>query len=188
MTARRSAAAIVPPLERRYLAREAVALYASPIARCPLDPATMTKEDRLIARAKKVLARRLGTPGAALDSPSVVRDFLTLELAEEAREVFCAIFLDTRNRAICFEPLFVGTVSQTAVHPREVVRRCLELNASGVVLAHNHPSGMPEPSEADLILTAALKRTLALFDVQLLDHFIVAGAARPLSFLERGLL
>ncbi len=188
MTARRTPPATVSPIERRYLAREAVALYASPIARCPLDPATMTKEDRLIARAKKVLARRLGTPGAVLDSPATVRDFLTLELAEEAREVFCAIFMDAQNRAICFELLFVGTLTTTAVYPREVVRRCLELNAAAVFLAHNHPSGMSEPSKADQALTDTLKRTLALFDVRVLDHFIVGGAARPVSFLERGLL
>ncbi len=188
MTALRTPTAATSPLGRRYLVREAFALYASPIALCPLDPTTMTREDRLIARAKKVLARRLGNPGAALDSPSVVRDFLTLELAKEAREVFCAIFVDAQNRAICFELLFVGTVSQATVHPREVARRCLELNASAVFLAHNHPSGMSEPSNADRGLTDTLKRALALFDVRVLDHFIVCGAARPVSFAERGLL
>lgn len=187
MTARRTPAAVAP-IERRYLVREAVALYASPIARCALDPATMTKEDRLIARAKKALARRLAAPGAALDSPATVRDFLMLELAEEAREVFCAIFLNAQNQAICFEPLFVGTVTKTSVYPREVVRRCLELNASAVFLAHNHPSGVPEPSEADIALTNTLKRMLAQFDVLVLDHFIVGGAASPVSFAERGLL
>lgn len=188
MTARRTPPASVSPIERRYLAREAVALYASPIARCPLDPAAMTKEDRLIARAKKALARRLGAPGAALDSPDTVRDFLTLELAEEAREVFCAIFLDAQNRVVCFEPLFVGTLAETSVYPREVVRRCLELNASAVILAHNHPSGLPEPSGADKALTDTLKRALVLLGVRVLDHFIVGGAARPVSFAERGLL
>lgn len=188
MTARRPPPAAVSPLGRQHLAREAVALYASPIARCPLDPVAMTREDRLIARAKKALARRLGAPGALLDSPATVRDFLTLELGEEAREVFCALFLDAQNRVVSFEPLSVGTVSHAAVYPREVVRRCLELNASAVILAHNHPSGNLEPSNADLDLTNTLKNALGLLDVRVLDHFIVGGAARPVSFSERGIL
>ena len=188
MTARRTPPASVSPLGRRYLAREAVALYASPLARCPLDPAAMTREDRLIARAKKALARRLAVPGAVIDSPDAVRDFLMFELGEEAREVFCALFLDAQNRVVSFELMFAGTLAQTSVHPREVVRRCLELNAASVILAHNHPSGVPEPSNADKALTDTLKRTLALFDVRVLDHLIVGGAARPVSFAERGLL
>jgi DNA repair protein RadC len=188
MTAIRTLPASVSPLGRRYLAREAVALYSSPIARCPLDPAAMTREDRLIARAKKALARRLAVPGAVIDSPAVVRNFLMFELGEEAREVFCALFLDAQNRVISFETLSVGTTNQTSVHPREVVRRCLELNSSVMIFAHNHPSGVTEPSEADKALTNALKRALGVFDVRVLDHFIVGGVTRPLSFAERGLL
>lgn len=178
----------VPLLQRRYLVREASALYASPISRCVLDPATMTREDRLIARAKKVLSRRLGEPGAVFDNPQVVRDFLTFELAEEGREVFYVIFLDAQNRVVSCEPLFVGTITQTSVYPREVVRRCIELNAAAVIFAHNHPSGLAEPSPADRTLTNSLKSALALIDVRVLDHFIVGGAARPMSFAERGLL
>ena len=173
---------------RQCAAREASALYASPLARCPLDPAAMTREDRLIARAKKALARRLGTPGAAINSPVTVRDFLMFELGEEAREVFCSLFLDTQNRVLSFEPLFVGTLTQTSVFPREVVRRCLELNAASVIFAHNHPSGVTEPSRADEDLTNRLKTALAMFDVRVLDHFIVGGASNPLSFVEQGLL
>ena len=186
MTARRPPP--VPPIGRRYLAREAVALYASPIARCPLDPAAMTREDRLIARAKKALARRLAVPGAAIDSPDAVRDFLMLELGEEAREVFCALFLDAQNRVLSFETLFAGTLAQTSVYPREVVRRCLDLNAAAMIFAHNHPSGVTRPSESDKALTDTLKRALAMFDVRVLDHFIVGGAGRPFSFSERGML
>lgn len=178
----------VPLLQRRYLVREASALYASPISRCVLDPATMTREDRLIARAKKVLSRRLGEPGAVFDSPKAVRDFLVFELAEEAREVFYVIFLDSQNRVTSCEPLFVGTLDQTSVYPREVVRRCIELNAGSVIFAHNHPSGVLEPSTADRTLTNSLKSALALIDVRVLDHFIVGGVARPMSFAERGLL
>ena len=178
----------VSMLQRRYLVREASALYASPISRCVMDPATMTREDRLIARAKKVLSRRLGEPGAVFDSPKAVRDFLVFELAEEAREVFYAIFLDAQNRVVSCEPLFVGTLTQTSVYPRELIRRCIELNASAVILAHNHPSGVTEPSTADRAITNSLTSALGLIDVRVLDHFIVGGTARPVSFAERGLL
>ena len=173
---------------RQFAAREASPLYASPLARCPLDPAAMDREDRLIARAKKALARRLGTPGAAMDLPTTVRDFLMLELGEEAREVFCALFLDAQNRVLSFEPLSAGSPTQTSVYPREVVRRCLELNAVGVIFAHNHPSGATTPSKADKDLTAALKTALAMFDIKVVDHVIVGGASYPVIFVEWGLL
>lgn len=173
---------------RQFAAREASPLYASPLARCPLDPAAMDREDRLIARAKKALARRLGTPGAAMDSPATVREFLMLELGEEAREVFCALFLDAQNQALSFELLFAGTLTQTSVYPREVARRCLELNAAGVIFAHNHPSGVTTPSKADKDLTAALKTALSVFDIQVVDHVIVGGASYPFSFRQWGLL
>ena len=96
--------------------------------------------------------------------------------------------LDSQHRLIVAEELFRGTLSQTSVYPREVVRRALTHNAAAVVLAHNHPSGVAEPSRADEMLTRELKQSLALVDVRVLDHFIVAGAAPPLSFAERGLL
>lgn len=150
--------------------------------------ADMSREDRLIERARKALERRLWAARTLVDSPLVIRQFLTFELAEEAREVFFAIFLDSQNAVIAFEPLFVGTLSQTSVHPREVARRSLELNAASVILAHNHPSGATEPSRADIQLTETLKNALALIDVRVLDHFIVAGARQPVSFAERGLL
>ena len=187
MTARRTPPASVSPLGRRYLAREAVALYASPLARCPLDPAAMTREDRLIARAKKALARRLAVPGAVIDSPDAVRDFLMFELGEEAREVFCALFLDAQNRVLSFEPLFAGTLTQTSVYPREVVTRALHHQAAAVILAHNHPSGNTTPSHADQSLTQTLKGALQLLDVRVLDHIIVtANGCR--SMAEMGLV
>ena len=185
MTATKRPASTRP---RQFAAREASPLYASPLARCPLDPAAMDREDRLIARAKKALARRLGTPGEAINSPFAVHDFLMLELGEEAREVFCALFLDAQNRVLSFEPLSAGTLTKTPVFPREVVRRCLELNASGVIFAHNHPSGASEASHADTHLTEILKKALALMDVRTIDHFIVGGDHSPLSMAERGLL
>lgn len=176
------------PQRAKVVVAESVATYALPVARLRPAPADMSREDRLIERARKVLERRLQTARTVVDSPAVIRHFLTFELAEESREVFYAIFLNSQNGVIAFEPLFVGTLAQTSVHPRELVRRCLELGAAGVILAHNHPSGIGEPSQADRLLTETLKTALALVDVRVLDHFIVAGAAMPTSFAERGLL
>lgn len=126
--------------------------------------------------------------GDALGSPRAVRDWLRLTLAGLPHEVFMVLLLDAQNRLIAAEELFRGTLTQTSVHPREVVKLALAHNAAGALFAHNHPSGVAEPSRADEALTQALKQALALVDVKLLDHFIVAGQAEPLSFAERGLL
>lgn len=125
---------------------------------------------------------------ATLGAPGAVRDWLRLKLASLPHEAFIALWLDAQNRLIADEELFRGTLTQTSVYPREVVKRALAHNAAGVILAHNHPSGLAEPSQADELLTQALKQALVLVDVRLLDHFIVAGNAPPLSFAERGLL
>jgi DNA repair protein RadC len=125
---------------------------------------------------------------ATLGAPGAVRDWLRLKLATLPHEAFLALWLDAQNRLIAEEELFRGTLTQTSVYPREVVKRALAHNAASVILAHNHPSGLAEPSQADELLTQALKQALALVDVRLLDHFIVAGNAPPLSFAERGLL
>lgn len=125
--------------------------------------------------------------GDVLSSPRAVRDYLKLLLAGRGQEVFMVLFLDTQHRVIAFEELFHGTLSQTSVYPREVVKRALAHNAAAVILAHNHPSGVTEPSQADQLLTSALKQALALVDVTVLDHFVVA-AGKTLSFAERGLL
>ncbi|MDD4978616.1 MAG: DNA repair protein RadC [Gallionella sp.] len=125
--------------------------------------------------------------GDALNSPRAVRDYLQLLLAGRQQEVFVVLFLDTQHRVIATEELFHGTLSQTSVYPREVVKRALALNAAAVILAHNHPSGVAEPSSADELITGVLKQALALVDVRVLDHFIVA-AGTTLSFAERGLL
>lgn len=125
--------------------------------------------------------------GDVLSSPRAVRDYLKLLLAGRGQEVFMVLFLDTQHRVIAFEELFHGTLSQTSVYPREVVKRALAHNAAAVILAHNHPSGVTEPSQADQLLTSALKQALALVDVTVLDHFVVA-AGQTLSFAERGLL
>jgi DNA repair protein RadC len=123
----------------------------------------------------------------ALASPQAVRDYLKLRLGSLPREVFMVLFLDAQNRVMATEELFSGTLTQTSVYPREVVKRSLHYNAAAVIFAHNHPSGVAEPSRADELLTRALKEALALVDVKVLDHFVVAGNA-AVSFAERGLL
>ncbi|OGV78295.1 MAG: hypothetical protein A3I83_00285 [Methylotenera sp. RIFCSPLOWO2_02_FULL_45_14] len=120
-------------------------------------------------------------------SPQQVRDYLVLRLGALTREVFLVMFLDAQNRLNATEELFSGTLTQTSVYPREVIKRALHHNAAGVILAHNHPSGVAQQSSADELLTEQLKQALALVDVRVLDHFIVAGN-QTLSFAERGLL
>jgi DNA repair protein RadC len=122
-----------------------------------------------------------------LDSPPKVRDYLRLRIGRLPHEVFAALFLDAQNRLIDDEELFRGTLTQTSVYPREVVKRALARNAAAVIFAHNHPSGLAEPSRADELLTRTLRDALALVDVRVLDHVIVAGAS-SVSFAERGLL
>ncbi len=121
------------------------------------------------------------------NSPQQVRDLLVLKLGGLAREVFLVLFLDTQNHLIATEEMFSGTLTQTSVYPREVLKRVLHHNAASVIFAHNHPSGIAQQSSADELLTGQLKQALALIDVRVLDHFIVAGN-NTLSFVERGLL
>ena len=142
--------------------------------------------DRTIEQALKVLQARMRA-GEALSSPSAVRSFLQLKLAPLPHEVFAVIFLDAQNRVLAYEELFRGTLTQTSVYPREVVKHALKHNAAALILAHNHPSGVAEPSRADELLTASLKQALALVDVRVLDHLIVAGSA-TVSLAERGLV
>jgi DNA repair protein RadC len=148
------------------------------------------------ARAAKLkagmeLARRLlreeMTHGDALTSPEAVRDYLRLSLASLPHEAFVVLFLDSQHRLLAADELFRGTLAQTSVYPREVVKAALARNAAAVIFAHNHPSGVAEPSRADELLTQALKQALALVDIRTLDHFVVAGH-RVVSFAERGLL
>ncbi|HYN54325.1 MAG TPA: DNA repair protein RadC [Methylotenera sp.] len=122
-----------------------------------------------------------------LSSPQQVRDYLCLKLGSLTREVFMVLFLDAQNRIITSEELFTGTLTQTSVYPREVIKRALHHNAASVIFAHNHPSGVAEQSHADELMTKELKKALDLVDVRVLDHFIVAGNS-TLSFVERGLL
>lgn len=122
-----------------------------------------------------------------INSPESSHAYLLSELRDCTQEVFACLYLDSRNRVITFEKLFYGTINSASVHPREVVRRCLAHNAAAVIIAHNHPSGVPEPSESDRYLTQQLKDTLALIDVRVHDHLIV-GDGETVSFAERGLI
>jgi DNA repair protein RadC len=123
--------------------------------------------------------------GDALGSPTDTRDFLTARLRGYAHEVFACLFLDNRHRVIAFEEMFRGTIDGTSVHPREVVKRALAHNAAAIIAAHNHPSGVAEPSQADRSLTRRLQDALTLVDVRLLDHFVI-GDGEAVSFAERG--
>lgn len=135
----------------------------------------------------RILEGRPRVADGTLDSPSAVRDYLRLRLAIREHELFIALFLDAQHRLIACEELFRGTLTQTSVYPREVVKVALRYNAGSVIFAHNHPSGVAEPSRADEMLTTALKDALALVDVRIVDHFVVAGTV-AVSFAERGLL
>lgn len=151
-----------------------------------LGPAKRAELAAVLEIARRSLAARLQqTP--VFDSPQTVKDYLQLQLASRPHEVFAVLFLDTQHRLLAFEELFRGTLNQASVYPREVVKRALALNAAAAILAHNHPSGVAEPSRADEALTQALKAALALVDVRVLDHFVVARGS-VVSFAERGLL
>ena len=142
--------------------------------------------EEVLSHARRVLAHRVRR-GATMSSPQAVKDHLHLEIGALEHEVFCVLFLDAQHRVIALKQMFRGTVTQTSVYPREVVKEALAMNAAAVILAHNHPSGSVEPSRADEFLTQTLKTALALVDVRVLDHLVVAGAD-VVSFAERGLL
>lgn len=164
-------------------------LAADPVALRAIKGLGSAKLAQLVAileLARRSLGEELGTR-SALTSPQAVRDFLRLTLGAREHEVFVALFLDAQHRVIVAEELFRGTLTQTSVYPREIVKAALKVNAAAVIFAHNHPSGVAEPSQADELLTRQLKEALAMVDVKVLDHFIVAGRA-TLSFAERGLL
>lgn len=151
-----------------------------------LGPAKRAELSAVIELARRSLQQRLADR-PAFDSPGAVRDYLRLQLGAREQEVFAVLFLDAQHRLLQFDEMFRGTLTQTSVYPREVVRRALALNAAAVILAHNHPSGVAEPSRADEFLTQSLKSALQLVDVRVLDHMVVARGG-VVSFAERGLL
>lgn len=140
----------------------------------------------LVEQALALLAQDIAV-GDVLADPDAVKQFLQLKLAGLPHEVFAVLFLNSQHRVISFQEMFRGTLTQTSVYPREVVKESLALNAAAVIVAHNHPSGHAEPSTADRNLTQTLKQALALVDVQVLDHMVVT-AASVTSFAERGLI
>ena len=151
-----------------------------------LGNAKLAQLAAILEISRRSLAEELRSR-SALTSPQAVRDYLRLTLGGREHEVFVVIFLDAQHRVLATEELFRGTLTQTSVYPREIVKAALKANAAAVIFAHNHPSGVAEPSQADELLTRQLKESLAMVDVKVLDHFIVAGRA-TLSFAERGLL
>ena len=151
-----------------------------------LGPAKRAELLAVAEMARRALAQQM-QDGPIFESPGRVKDYLSLQLGGRLQEVFAVLFLDSQHRLLRFEEMFHGTLTQTSVYPREVVRRALALNAGAVVLAHNHPSGEAEPSRADEHLTQSLKSALLLIDVRVLDH-IVIGQGHVVSMAERGLL
>ena len=151
-----------------------------------LGPAKFAQLQAVVEMARRSLHTEMAERDA-MSSPRLVRDYLQLSLCSLPHEVFVAMFLDSQNRLLGCDELFRGTLTQTSVYPREVVKTALRYNAAAVILAHNHPSGVAEPSRADEMLTQTLKQALALVDIKTLDHFIVAGT-KTISFAERGLL
>jgi DNA repair protein RadC len=163
------------------LAADVTALSASP----GMGVAKSVQLQAVLEMAQRALRERIDR-GPALSSPQAVRDYLRLRLQERPHEVFGVVFLDAQNRVLAVEELFRGTLTQTSVYPREVVKRALAHNAAAAI-AHNHPSGIAEPSRSDEALTVALRQALALIDVRVLDHFVIGGGT-AMSFAERGLL
>lgn len=151
-----------------------------------LGPAKYAQLRAVMEMARRALGEDM-RESDALNSPAAVRRYLSLLLKDKPHEEFWAVYVDTQNRVIDTEMLFRGTLSQTSVYPREVVKRALATNAAGIILAHNHPSGVAEPSQSDRLLTQVLKQALALVDVRILDHFVVAGT-NGVSFAEMGYL
>lgn len=151
-----------------------------------LGPAKQAELLAVMEMARRALAQQMRSE-PVFSSPAQVKDYLGLRLGGREREVFAVLFLDAQHRLLELEELFHGTLTQTSVYPREVVKRALALNAAAVVLAHNHPSGVAEPSRADEMLTQTLRQALALVDIRVLDH-IVVGQGQTVSMAERGLM
>lgn len=151
-----------------------------------LGPAKLALLLAVIEVARRSLAQELQA-SPVFDTPQRVKDYVALHLATHEHEVFAVLFLDAQHRLLALEEMFRGTLTQTSVYPREVVRRALALNAGALILAHNHPSGVAEPSRADEYLTQTLKAALAVVDVRVVDHLVV-GRGQVVSMAERGLM
>lgn len=151
-----------------------------------LGPAKYVQLQAVMEISRRCHAEQLQRE-SALTSPDLVRDYLQLQLSDRSREIFACLLLDSQHRVICFEELFKGTIDSAAVHPREVVKLALSHNAAAMILAHNHPSGVAEPSLADQSITLRIKEALQMVDIRLLDHMVI-GAGVAVSLAERGLI
>jgi DNA repair protein RadC len=151
-----------------------------------LGPAKRAQFTAAIELVRRSLGEKMKKT-AALTSPQAVRDYLRLKLAARREEAFVCIWLDAQHHTIDIQEAFTGTLTQTSVYPREIVKAALRMNAAAVIFAHNHPSGVAQPSRADELLTRTLKDALDLIEVKVLDHFVIAGN-QAISFAERGLL
>jgi DNA repair protein RadC len=158
---------------KRYSAKQMIQQYGTP--------------DAAINAALEILRKGMRERGAALTSPGTVRDYLRLNLAPLEHEAFWCVWLDAQHRVIAAHEAFRGTLTQTSVYPREIAKQGLAVNAAAVIFAHNHPSGVAQPSRADEVLTRTLRDALSLFDIKVLDHFIF-GMDTTMSFAERGLI
>jgi DNA repair protein RadC len=151
-----------------------------------IGPARVNQLQVVMELSRRYLKWQLERSDGFTD-PSMVKDYLTAQLRHQGREVFAILLLDSQHRLLRYEELFQGTINAAPVYPREVIKLVMQYNAAAVILAHNHPSGVAEPSQADQRVTERVKKALTLIDVALLDHFVV-GAGDPISFAERGLL
>lgn len=174
--ARSDAGSVVPPVPR----------FSAGFVRAAGAEYVKVSDDEVIAEALRILSERV-VHSDPLESPRLIREYLAVRFSGLEHEVFACIYLDNNFRAVGFEELFRGTVNGTAIHPREVVKRALARNAAAVILAHNHPSGVPEPSQEDEMITRLLRNALALVDIRIVDHLIVAGNV-TVSMMELGLL
>jgi DNA repair protein RadC len=182
-TAQRS---FVTARARRNVA-DARASYRSGLYAIQADGSYQAVSDEVVIDAALDVVRARFTRESTLTTPHATRQFLRLRLAPLEYEVFSCVFLDNRHRVLAYEEMFRGTIDGASVHPREVVKRALALNAAALIVAHGHPSGIAEPSQADELVTRRLREALALVDVRLLDH-IVIGADAACSMAERGLI
>lgn len=153
-----------------------------------MDLRSITSDEDIVATALRILEEKIAYRVSldAIESPQSARDYVKLRLAEQEREVFACMWLDNRHRVIQWDELFYGTIDGASVHPREVVKQALKVNAAAVILVHNHPSGVSEPSRADEQITHRLKDALALVDIRVLDHLIVGESVTSLA--ERGII
>lgn len=175
------------PRTRSTKASEAVPMYGAGAGVLSFRHGLRARERGVIDRALEIVGRCLRDPGVLMADPDAVKQYIRLHIGGETTEIFCVMYLDAQNRVVAFDKLFTGTLTQTSVYPREVLRAALAHGASAVILSHNHPSGTIQPSRADEALTQTLKAALALVDVRVLDHVIVGGD-KALSMAEKGLI